>query len=370
MMQKKGIALLAVCLALASLPGCNSFFSSTSASHVVYVTVPNQGVAAFRIDNKTGESTNILGSPFTTGNSPFAIQVHPSKKFLYVCNAADNTISLFNIDASSGALTEVMPRTITGLSPQSLAIDSGGNFLYAGNETSNNISVYSISSSNGALTEISGSPFPTFSGPDSVTISPTGTYLYVLHTNLGIVSAYTIASGVLQEIAGSPFSVGSAPFALAIDPTEHFMYVTNAAASTTGTGTVSEFLITSGTGALTLVPDSAFPTGTNPVAALVTPTGAYLYVANSGGNNISEFTIDSTSGVLTEVPTATVAAGTTPVFLAFDPVSGFVDVGNQGSNNVTQFSINLVTSGVNNGLLTAVMSFSTTNAPTAIAFGK
>ena len=129
MMQKKGIALLALCLALASLPGCNSFFSSTSASHVVYVTVPNQGVEAFRLDNKTGESTSILGSPFTTGNSPFAIQVHPSKKFLYVSNTADNTISLFNIDATSGALTEVMPvevRTAGFSLAYSLATTVGG----------------------------------------------------------------------------------------------------------------------------------------------------------------------------------------------------------------------------------------------------
>jgi 6-phosphogluconolactonase len=141
MMQKKGIALLAVGLALASLPGCNSFFNKTSASHVVYVTVPNQGVAAFRVTNTTGEPTSIIGSPFSTGNTPFAIQVHPSNQFLYVSNTDDDTISLFKIDTSSGALSEVMPRTFTGLSPDSMAMDSAGGFLYVANEASNNISV-------------------------------------------------------------------------------------------------------------------------------------------------------------------------------------------------------------------------------------
>src|SRR5580704_9103679 len=217
MMQKKGITLLAVCLALAGLPGCNSFFSSTSASHVVYVTVPTTGIAAYRINNSTGESTNILGSPFATGNSPFSVQVHPSKKFLYVSNSADNTISLFNIDGSSGALTEVMPRTSTGLSPETLSMDSAGSYLYVANKGSNNISVYSIDASAGTLTQVAGSPFPTYDQPTFLSVSPAGDFLFVLNPNLGLVSTYTISSGILQPAAGSPSSVGAAPFSFAID---------------------------------------------------------------------------------------------------------------------------------------------------------
>jgi 6-phosphogluconolactonase len=370
MMQKKGSVLLVTVLALAGLPGCNSFFSSSSsASHAVYVTVPSQGIVAFRVNNKSGDSSAIIGSPFATGNSPFAIQVHPSKQFLYVSNASDDTISTFKIDGTSGALTELSPRTLTRLSPQSLAMDSAGSFLYVGNETSNNLSVFSINPAGGALTEVSGSPFSTCTGPNSLVVSPTGKYLYVLCTNLNIVAAYAINSGMLQEIVNSPFQVGAAPFALAIDPTERFMYVINAPASTTNTGTVSEFTIGS-SGALTLVPDSAFPAGTSPVAALVHPTGNFLYVANNGSNNISEFSIDPSTGVLTELSGETVAAGTNPVFMAFDDVSGWVDVGNQGSKNVTQFSVNQTTGILDTGMLTAVNSLTANDPPTAIAFGK
>jgi 6-phosphogluconolactonase (cycloisomerase 2 family) len=371
MMQKKGSVLLVTVLALAGLPGCNSFFSSSSsATHVVYVTVPSEGVVAFRVNNKSGESATIIGSPFATGNSPFAIQVHPSKQFLYVSNASDDTISTFKIDGTSGALTELTPRTLTRLSPQSLGMDGAGSFLYVGNESSNNISVFSINPSGGALTEVSGSPFATCTGPNSLVVSPTGKYLYVLCTNLNIITAYAINSGMLQEVVNSPFQVGTAPFALAIDPTEQFMYVTNAPASTTNTGTVSEFTISSTSGALTLVPDSAFPTGTSPVAALVHPTGGFLYVANNGSNNISEFSIDPTNGVLTELSAETVAAGTNPVFMAFDPVSGWVDVGNQGSKNVTQFSVNQTPGVLDTGMLTAVNSLTANAPPTAVAFGK
>ncbi len=368
-MRKKAMALLAVAVALAGLAGCNSVFSTTSsASHVVYVTVPSLGVAAFRVDNSSGNSTTILGSPYATGNSPFSIQVHPNKQFLYVTNSADNTISLFKIDGSSGALNEVLPRTSTGLSPQSLVMDSAGGFLFVSNNGSNNISVYSINASNGALTELSGSPFPTYTHPNALTLSPGGELLYVLDTNLGLVAAYTISSGTLTASATSP--VGTAPFAVAIDPAEHFMYVTNEGAGITGTGTVSVFAIDSSSGTLTAVPDSTFPTGTNPVAALVHPNGTYLYVANSGSANISQFSIDSTTGLLTELSTPTASSGSGPLFMAFDPTTGWVDVGNQTSKNVTQFKPNLASGVAVPGNLVAVNTLDASDPPTAVAFGK
>jgi 6-phosphogluconolactonase len=368
MMQKKGMTLLAVCLALAGLPGCNSFFSSTSASHVAYVTVPNQGVVAYRINNTTGVSTTILGSPFVTGNSPFSIQVHPSKKFLYVANTADNTISLFKIDSSSGALTEVMPRTPTGLNPASLSMDTTGSFLYASNNGSNSISAYSIDSTSGVLTELAGSPVGTATGPNYLTVSPTGKFLYVLDTNLQLITVYPISSGALQP--GSAFPVGFAPFAFAIDPAENFMYVANAGTNTIVSGSVSQFTINSATGALTLVADSAFPTGTNPVAMLVHPTGKYLYVVNSGTDNVSQFSIDSTTGVLTELTTTTVSTGTTPIFIVFDPIGGFVDVGSQGSKNITEYTVTKTVGTIDGGSLAALSTLLTTDPPTSMSFGK
>jgi 6-phosphogluconolactonase len=369
MMQKKGTTLLAVCLALAGLPGCNSFFSSPSANHVAYVTVPNEGIAAYRIDNSSGLPTSIIGSPFVTGNSPFSIQVHPTKQFLYVANTADNTISLFKIDSSSGALTEVMPRTPTGLNPAVLSMDSAGAFLYASNNSSNTISAYSIDSSSGVLTEVAGSPVATSSGPNSITVSPTGKFLFVLDTNLQLVTAYTISSGVLQAV-GSSSSVGVAPFAFAIEPTEHFMYVANAGTNTITNGTISQYSIDSTTGALTLLPGSGSPTGTNPVAMLIHPTGKYLYVVNSGTSNISQFSVDATTGVLTELTTTTVSSGSTPVFIVFDPISGFVDVGSQGSKNITEYTVNKNNGVLDSGTLAAVNTLTTNDPPTSMSFGK
>ena len=111
------------------------------------------------MNDGSGSLSSVSGSPFITGNSPRAVLIHPSKKFVFVANSLDNTISLFTVGAS-GALTEVTPRTPTVNSPGVLATDSAGNFLYVANTVANSISVYAVDSATGALAEIAGSPFP------------------------------------------------------------------------------------------------------------------------------------------------------------------------------------------------------------------
>ena len=86
------------------------------------------------------------------------------------------------------------------------------------------------------------------------------------------------------------------------------------------------------------MPGLTFGTGTAPVAAVVDPTGSFLYVANSGSSSISQFKIDATTGALTALTTPTVGVGTNPVFMVTDPNGQFVFVGNTGSKSVTEFS--------------------------------
>ena len=129
-------------MGLATLVGCSS-----AGTHTAYVSLPNlNAVAAYRINNSSAAFTNIVGSPYPGGDSPVAVRVHPSSKFVYVANQSENDISLFTIDSAIGSLHEVLPRTATGLTPVALTIDSAGNFLYALNQVSGNISVYSINS--------------------------------------------------------------------------------------------------------------------------------------------------------------------------------------------------------------------------------
>ena len=102
----------------------------------------------------SGAFQSILGSPFVAGNSPSSVIVHPSNKFLFVANQGEGTISLFTINANSGALTEVLPRTPAGTSPIAMAMDSGGTFLFVANQgASPTILTFSIGA-NGSLSAV------------------------------------------------------------------------------------------------------------------------------------------------------------------------------------------------------------------------
>ena len=48
----------------------------------------------------------VNGSPFPAGSAPWSL-TDPSGKFVYVANASSSNISVYVIDASSGALTAV-----------------------------------------------------------------------------------------------------------------------------------------------------------------------------------------------------------------------------------------------------------------------
>src|SRR5215468_5609610 len=84
--------------------------------------------------------------------------------FAYVANTLSNAVSVYSIDATTGALTQVSVAA-TGSMPTSVAIDPSSRFAYVANGAENSgipsISAYTIDPTTGILTEVGGSPFPT-----------------------------------------------------------------------------------------------------------------------------------------------------------------------------------------------------------------
>ena len=352
-MRSRGARLrvaLAAALALtavAVLSGCSSFFSSSSSStHLAYVVGGQTDVSAYRIDNNSGTASSIFTAPFVAGNSPSSIVVHPSNRFLYVANETDNTISLFNIDSTTGALTEVLPRTSAGISPAFMTMDGAGGFLFVANQFSNNVLAFQIGTG-GSLTLVSS--VSVGSSPSGMVLSSSGT-LYVPVPNFSAIYAFNVSAGSLTAVPNQPFIVTNGVGGIAVDSGAKFLYATNPT-----TDTVSTFAIQTG-GSLGAMPGLTVATGTTPVAAAINLTGSALYVANGGSSNVSEFTIDATTGVLTAFSGApTVIAGTNPAFVVVDPGGKFIFVGNTGSMSLTEFSIN--TGGSLNNLNTVSLGF-------------
>jgi YVTN family beta-propeller protein len=79
--------------------------------------------------------------------------VDPAGKFAYVTNNGSNNVSMYTINATTGALTSV-GTIAAGQFPTSVAVHPSGKFVYVTNFGSNTVSMYSIDATTGALTLI------------------------------------------------------------------------------------------------------------------------------------------------------------------------------------------------------------------------
>jgi 6-phosphogluconolactonase len=293
-----------------------------------FAYVANQtsaNVFAYTIDGTTGALTGATGASGL--DSPGSVTVDPSGQFAYVANFSSNgTVSAFTVDQTTGALTPVPGSPFSaGRWPYSVTVDPTGQFVYTANYThlsdGGNVAAFTIDRTTGALTPVAGAPFTAGELPRSVTVDPTGSFAYVANFTSnsvpGNVSAFTIdgTTGALTEVAGSPFIAGTGPTSLTVDPTGQFVYLSNCGSPCgSGGGTVSAFTIDGTTGALTAIPGSPFPAGPHSVMVTVDPTGQFAYVANyTNPGTVSAFTIDGTTGALTEVASSPFTAGTLPI---------------------------------------------------------
>jgi len=278
-------------------------------------------VSAYSIDRATGILTAVAGGPVATGSAPFYVAVNPAGTFAYVANSNDDTVSVYGIDATTGALTQIPGSPFpTGNFPVAVNFNPAGTVAYVTNQdngtVAGTVSVFSVDPTTGALTQV-GSPVPTGIDPTALAINPAGSFAFVANFGDGTVWVYGIdpGTGALAPVAGNPFLAGTNPFAVTVNPAGTFAFVTNANDST-----VEVFSINPGTGALTQITGSPYGTGSYPEAEALNPAGTFAFVAAFGQNNLTVFSIDPTTGVLTPLASSPVATGTNPFsIVVFQP---------------------------------------------------
>jgi 6-phosphogluconolactonase (cycloisomerase 2 family) len=215
--------------------------------------------------------------------------------------------------------------------------------LLVTNNFGNNVSVYSIDASSGALSEVAGSPFPANSNPSEILITPSGKFVYVTNPGIGRVTAFTFSNGVLSQPT-SVFS-GAGAFGLAVDGSEKFLYVANPAASnpppSSTTGNVSGFNIDPSSGALSPIQGSPFTAtnGKGPSAVTVDPSGRFVYATTTGSSfSIWCFAITPTNGQLvaaTNSPFSLTAGG---LFALIDPSGNYLYIGSQDGSGIAGYT--------------------------------
>jgi len=339
-------------------------------------------------------------------------------RFSYVTNAADNTLSAYSVDATTGALAVVGTPIPTGASPYATVGLEDGNkrYVFVGNEGSNDVSAFAVNSTTGVLTAVPGSPFPAGTDPQAMALLNDGAYiLYVANAGSDNVSAYNIDDGTgalnplfgpgastiatgknptsiaiggpnnfslpffvpffyvanhggsndisafhldLTPVPGSPFPAGGNPLSLAVGASGKFLYSANPDATSPS---ISGFSIDPTSGTLSPLSGSPFPLPVSHYMA-TDQTGAYLYVTS--GASIVGYAIDATTGALTALPGFPVAAGANAYSVSIDPLNQFLYVANDGAANVSAFRLDAAT-----GSLTPITGspFSAGNHPAFIA---
>jgi 6-phosphogluconolactonase (cycloisomerase 2 family) len=358
-------------------------------------------IAGFKIDDFSGNLTQIPHSPFSAGGAdPVSIVVKPGGRFLYVVNkggtnttginpacGTNGSISEFSI-GGQGVLTFQQCFQSQGNTPVWAAHDSTGNFLYVLDQvaptaicdTTNpnftstscfgDITVFSIDPNTGRLTLVLNQQikdpntglqltyFQVGNTPTMMALGGAGC-LFTLNSADQTVFPYAVSTGgQLTQTTNSLITTGAAR-ATSIIAGGSAIYITDAGATNSNSGgQILPFTVGATSCSLNTITGGAIANispASNPVYALVGGTGGsaantHLYVANQSTTNstlpnssISAYNIQS-NGQLQPLPDPgnnPYPVGAGPVCMVEDPSNQYIYTSN-GDGTVTGKSISTV----------------------------
>ena len=337
------------CLAIlfaSALFGCGSGNGNPTthpASEFLYAASEN-GITAFPFNSSTGAlDTSFQAASVFTATDPLANMVpDPTGKFLFACGLGNSSIEAFSLNAETGVLEPISSSTLSiqGFSGCTLSIDPTGKFLYIA--TSVGVSAFTVNPATGVLSSVAGSPFSDSSVLRESAIDPSGKLLYAISNNTtsNTISVFSInsSSGALTPIAGSPFqmAINGTAYSVVVHPSGQFLYV-----SFPQSEEIAAWSINVSNFAMTVVAGSPFPSGVisgdAPNSLLVTPSGGFLY-ALSGGATVFGFSVDANSGALSAINSSPFTLSSATDYFAIDPSGQFLYAAY--ANRVAGFDIN------------------------------
>jgi 6-phosphogluconolactonase len=249
--------------------------------------------------------------------------------YAYVANQYDGSVSQYMI-AEGGTLVPMTPPTlVAGDTPEAITVDPSGKYVYVANvrpTPAGKISQYVIGAT-GALSPMATPSASAGTYPVSIVVDPSGKYAYVANNQSGDVSEFALgADGALAPIGTVKSEQGypNAPASVVVDPSGKYVYVANADGKS-----VSQYTIGADGSLSPMTPTSVPTNGKNGNAYHMTvhPSGAYLYVAGYFDNVVFQYAIGA-NGALSPLTPASVATDTYPGAIAVDPSGKFAYVVN------------------------------------------
>jgi 6-phosphogluconolactonase (cycloisomerase 2 family) len=188
----------------------------------------------FQINASTGALTSVTTPAtysITSGAwEPSQVRVSPDGTLIFAAlGTAGDAVFTFNTTSGVAASSQALSTGNTATGDYGLAVSPKTNYLYiARSGTNGGVAVFSIGSG-GLLTSVTGSPFAAGSGTFSVALDSTGTYAYAANRTDGTISGYTIVPGTttaalsLTPLSGSPYTSGAGVQSIGVDATGKYL---------------------------------------------------------------------------------------------------------------------------------------------------
>lgn len=261
---------------------------------------------------------------------------------LYVTNQAGSSISLYDMDSTTGGLVSVT-NFATPRVPISLSFNSSGSYAYlASGGPSPAITTYAVNASTGSLTQVASVSVSAGALP-AAEIDPSGNYLVVVDVRRGSVSTYHLNPDGSASAAGT---------LTASNPLGQIIFLPAAGVAYSGgpAAVLTRISLSSSTGAISqagsmnlsalppATPGSRGPRGKDIV---LHPSGKYLYVVDPATRTVTGFSVDPTSGALTQFSgSAYSLSAFTPLGFAFAGSGDFLYFGNWRAGSIMGLKVN------------------------------
>ncbi|MEW2544440.1 lactonase family protein [Streptomyces sp. NPDC047002] len=304
-----------------------SFLRADPERNVVYAAHGDlDAVTACTVDPATGAIAP-LGRAHSAGRNGVAVALHPSKRFLFVADYADGSVSTLPLALDGSPLDATHRLALPGPAgphrveqkashPHDTVMDPSGRFLLVPDKGLDRVFVLRVDDGTGELAVVSEARLRPGSGPRHIAFHPVLPRAYVVtEIDSTVVSlAWDEAAGVLAPLHVVPalpdsFFGHSTAAEIVVGSSGRFLYVSHR-----GADLVARFSLDDGGDRPHLggwVPSG----GSEPRFMALAPDGTRLFVANEQGDSIVEFAVDTMNGSLTVTRTVATPSPSAIAFL-------------------------------------------------------
>ena len=192
----------------------------------------DDSVSAMAMDFGSGALTRLgsgaaMGPPHTEGPNPIA--VHPNGRFVYTSNLLSESVSVYEVDGDTGAVTFSSKISPGYGDPSNIALDPTGRYAFVGfqRDTTSRVAMYEIDETTGALGATPLNSQANLSSVQQVVVDPSGQFVYATLAE-GLVRAYIVNDPVRGFLAiANGGDTGDRADRLAFEASGRFLYVTN-----------------------------------------------------------------------------------------------------------------------------------------------